>query len=199
MVIAVTATTMAIASTDLSFKKKYSEAAIAVRDHVAAYQKTATKLFTKLYLKRLYDDLIYIEEKKTGEQQQKFITGLLRLLTNYDSVDVYLLAHGNNMIVWLNGIDKKLTRKIRLVYNCGCGNAQQYEAWANLGVKYYLAHKGEKSLSPIFFYFFIRKRAKRRSFDKSIAAANKHTSFLLTCIGFSAVKAQESCATLYSF
>ncbi len=194
----------AIVLSDFSFfpgqsKREYSAAAIAVRDDVAAYQKTATKLFTKPYLNKLYDDFIYLEEKNPEEQEMKFTSGLTRLLRQYDSVDIYLLAHGNSMISWVYKIDSQLRRKIRLVYNCGCNNARQYKDWAGLGVKYYLGHSGAKSLSPIFFYFFIRRRADGRSLDKSIAAANRHTRLLLSCIGFTRSKALESCASLYSF
>ncbi len=194
----------AIILTDFLFFKEqpartYSAAAIAVRDNVVTYQKTATKLFTKPYLKKLYNDFIYLEEKNITAQEEKFVYGLTQLLISHDSVDVYLLAHGNSMIEWVQRIESSLTKKIRLVYNCGCDNARQYADWKRLGVKYYLAHKGEKSLSPVFFYFFIRRRADGRSLIKSIAAANRHTRLLLACIGFSKSKAEESCATLYPF
>ena len=194
----------AMALTDFSFvkgksKKTYSTAAIAVRDDVVTWQKTATKLFTKPYLKKLYEDFIYLEEKNITSQEEKFVYGLTQLLISHDSVDVYLLAHGNSMIEWVQRIESNLTKKIRLVYNCGCDNARQNAGWKSLGVKYYLAHKGGKSLSPVFYYFFIRRRVDGRSLEKSITAANRHTRLLLACIGFSKSKAGESCATLYPF
>lgn len=179
--------------------KDHSQAAIAVRDDVPLYQKTATRLFTKPYLKNLYDDFIYLEEIDTGVQRQKFVTGLSCLLRVYDSVDVYLLAHGNHMVKWLDEIGAAYRKRIRLVYNCGCNNARQHVEWRRLGVKYYLAHTGERSLSPVFFYFFIRRMANGTPFNKSIRYANRHTRILLRAIGFSKSKAEESCAVLYSF
>jgi hypothetical protein len=175
----------------------YTSSVIALRDNVAGYQKQATKIFSKPFLKKMYDGVYYLEEKEIDMQRKKFALALNDAAEKYDSVDIFLLAHGNRVVEWLFGMPARIKEKIRLVYNCGCGNYYQGNEWKIEGAKYYLAHKGKYSYSPVFYYYFLKRFANGYPLTDAVNMANKKTIFLLRLFGLSRHSASESCAYFY--
>ena len=177
----------------------YSQAVVAVRDHVPHWQKQATRLFSIPLLQRRYDKMYYLENSDSAEQHRLFVAAIHEALVRYDTVDIFLLAHHNRIINWLNDIDTLALKGIRLVYNCGCGDYDQGKQWKAKGVRYYIGHKGTFSWSPVFYFFFLKRWVNNQSVGDCIRQANKHLRLLLkaACISSSAVN--ETCANLYPF
>lgn len=148
------------------------KAAIAIRDNVIPFQKYGTRLFTLPYLKKGYSEVVYLTTYEKEEKKKEFIEGLTRLLENNDAVDIFLLAHGNSYYRWVEEIDTALRKKIRLVYNTGCSGAQQALLWQRLGARSYVAHISEESISPVFYFYFLRRWAAGRPLAKAAAEAN---------------------------
>jgi hypothetical protein len=159
-------------------------AAVALRDDVIPFYKWGTKAFTQPYLERYYDAAFYFTESRFGHTDQVFTTALTEALRQYDSVDVYLLAHTNYYVDWVATIDPKLRNKIRLVYNTGCYNSDQAQAWLTLGARTALAHPGISD-SPVFYFYFLRRWTTGIPLDQAVALSNDrmHTVFELESIG----------------
>lgn len=138
-------------------KFKKDRAVIAIRDDVISFQKMGTRLFTFPYLSKHYDTLCYYTQYYKNDKKIEFITSLNYLLDHYSTVDVFLLAHSNNYIDWINEVDSIKISKIRLVYNTGCSGYNQAIKWKNVGVNSYVSHIGDNSLSPVFYFFFLRR------------------------------------------
>src|SRR5262249_19187888 len=131
-------------------------AAVAIRDDVPPYQKWGTKAFTSSYLTKYYAKSYYITQTNHDDGRNDFITDLRSALTQYEYVDIFLLAHSNTYVDWVRDVDPHLRRKIRLVYNTGCNDASQAEQWLHLGANTYIAPPG-LSQSPLFYFFFLRR------------------------------------------
>ena len=153
-------------------KKQNNIGAIAIRDNVIPFQKFGTRLFSYPYLNACYGKVVYLTEYQKYGQHQEFVTQLNTLLDQYSSVDIYLLAHANTYYSWVAELDSVKRQKIRLVYNTGCSGASQSDIWLNLGAKSYVAHTGKESLSPVFYFYFLRRWCAGYSLQKAIAEAN---------------------------
>lgn len=132
-------------------------AALAIRDDVIPFQKFGTRLFTHPCLSKAYAEVIYLTEYKKNEKHDDFVKGLGRLLSEHEQVDIYLLAHANEYYEWVGEIDSLKRRRIRMVYNTGCSGAEQCSDWLELGAKSYVAHKSNESISPVFYFYFLRR------------------------------------------
>jgi hypothetical protein len=148
-------------------------AAIAIRDNVIAEQKYGTRLFSFPYLKKYYTDVAYFTQSNDSTYQQTFTEKLTELLVQNDSVDVYLLAHSNSYYRWFTDVDSNLRTRLRLVYNTGCSGAQQAHYWKELGARYYVAHESAESISPVFYFYFLRRFTNGHSLSESIYESNK--------------------------
>lgn len=146
-------------------------AAVALRDNVIPFQKWGTRVFTLPYLERYYDAAFYFTESSDDTAHQAFIASLTQALSEYDSVDVYLLAHSNYYIDWVATIDPSLRSRLRLVYNTGCYDAAQAEAWLQLGARTAVAHPGISD-SPVFYFYFLRRWTLGAPLDQAVAASN---------------------------
>jgi hypothetical protein len=153
-------------------KSKEKRAAIAIRDNVIPFQKMGTKLFTFPYLTKFYDTLYYFTQYAEDDKKYKFIKDLNYILDHYSTVDVFLLAHSNNFIDWVKEIDKNKISKIRLVYNTGCSGVNQSSQWKNIGVKTYVSHIGNNSVSPVFYFYFLRRWCKGWKLNKAVYNSN---------------------------
>lgn len=180
-------------------KKTFTAAAIAIRDRVPAYQKNATKYFSKRWLEKGYHRVVYIDNKDLIQQRELFISSLVDMSARYDSLDVFLLAHTNRMVEWVKNVDVKARQKIRLVYNSGCLGYEQKMEWKQLGVKYYLAHAGSYSLSPVFYFFFLKRWVSGYPLLQSVVSANQSTGHLLKLAGRSHRQPEESYGLLCTF
>lgn len=149
----------------------HSRAAVALRDDVIPFQKWGTKVFTLPYLEQYYDYTVYLTQSSSDVTQQEFIAALTQALARYDSVDIFLLAHTNRYIDWVATIAPDLRAKIRLVYNTGCYDAAQAQAWLQLGAHTAVAHPG-LSDSPVFYFFFLRRWTLGEPLDQVVVASN---------------------------
>jgi hypothetical protein len=149
-----------------------TRAAVAIRDHVIPFQKWGTKLFTLPLLEEGYDDVFYFTQEFPGDRRTELATALTRALTEHDDVDLFLLAHGNRMVDWARGIDPALLGKLRLVYNTGCGGAIQAEEWLGLGADTYVGHRAVRSVSPAFYFYFLRRWVRGWPLEEAVGDAN---------------------------
>ncbi len=131
-------------------------AALAIRDDVIPFQKWGTRAFTLPYLERHYDRVWYFTQSKTERKRAEFEGALAEALGAYDAVDLFLLAHANAYVSWVADLDPALRSRLRLVYNTGCGDADQAARWLELGAKSYVGHVGESN-SPVFYVYFLRR------------------------------------------
>lgn len=131
-------------------------AAIALRDNVTPFQKWGSRNFTIDNLNGAYARTWYFTQNPEYNRKAEVMEALNRALTEYDAVDIFLLAHGNRFYEWVREIPAERRAKLRLVYNTGCENLDQNRLWLALGAKTYVGHPGV-SMSPIFYVFFLRR------------------------------------------
>jgi hypothetical protein len=129
-------------------------AAIAIRDHVPAYQKFATEQFTVPRLEAAYDRYWYFTEGENDSRHDDFVEALKIACSKFGSVDIYLLTNGLPYIEWVREVPADQRAHIRLVYNTGGGGASEGEEWVALGVKAYVAHPGS-NVAPVFYVYFL--------------------------------------------
>jgi hypothetical protein len=154
-------------------KRSYTLSAVVIRDNVTPLQKLGSRLFTVPLLNKQYDHFVYFTQYSKTDKEQAFKDSLYDFLLRYDSIDIYLLAHGNVFYSWLDTFPRKLLGKVRLVYNTGCGNSSQAYLWFDImGVKTYVAHSGAKSQSPVFYFYFLRRLAAGVNIKDAVSAAN---------------------------
>ena len=151
----------------------HSCAAVALRDDVIPFQKWGTELFTVPHLRAAYDQVYYLTQRTPGDQHQALVNDLTRALRGHEQVDLFLLAHGNRFIDWVAEVPPELRHKLRLVYNTGCANAYQGEEWLALGAEAYVGHPSPHSMSPAFYFYFLRRWVRGWSLGQAVEAANQ--------------------------
>ncbi|MFL5754509.1 MAG: hypothetical protein ACJ76F_13940 [Bacteroidia bacterium] len=157
----------------VSIKSNKKFAAIAIRDNVDKFQKYGTRLFTFPFLKKNYQTVVYFTQNEPGDKKQDFLKSVSDLLRDNDSLDIFLLAHSNSYWEWMEEIkDKSLLSRIRLVYNTGCSGYSQAEQWKTIGAKYYVAHRSSQSISPVFYFYFLRRYCAGMPLQESTSQAN---------------------------
>lgn len=156
-----------------SSAKKTSYAALAIRDNVVPFQKFGSRLFTLPYLTVSYNEVVYLTEYAKDEKHDEFVRELEKLLEKNVAVDVFFLAHANHYYKWVSELDSGQRKKIRLVYNTGCSGADQNDLWLNLGIKSYVAHRSNESISPVFYFYFLRRWCVGYELSEAVAEANK--------------------------
>jgi hypothetical protein len=163
-----------------SLQAKKNLAAVAIRDSVPLYQQAATRAFALSYLPQYYDKVYYTTQKHYFDKQKIFIQHMQEALENYSEVDIYILAHGGKpFAAWVEKIPARWRKKIRLVYNSGCGSANESEKWLNIGAKTYIAHQGSKSISPIFLFYFLRRFTRGVELAEAYQEANDYCLYRL--------------------
>lgn len=160
-----------------------SRAAVAIRDHVIPFQKWGTKLFTLPHLEDGYDKVYYLTQDGYGDKRVELAAAVEEACRRYDQVDIFLLAHGNRFVDWIAGVDPALRRKIRLVYNTGCGGASQAEMWLAAGADAYVGHPALHSLSPAFYFYFLRRWVRGYPLAEAVADANAAAARVLDWVG----------------
>lgn len=153
--------------------------AIAVRDNVSAFEKRGSALFTLPYLEKFYYDFDYIESATDWITPSQVRPSMERLLNKSDSLDVYILSHGNKFYQWFSGMDTSLRKRIRLVYNTGCENDSQRLVYKNKNVRFYVGHSGQNSLSPVFYAYFLRRMFSERNVEQAARSANERSARIL--------------------
>ena len=159
---------------------KQARAAFAIRDHVIAFQEWGTRSFTVPGLESAYGHVEYVTLGPYREgRYQEVIASLTRFLTAHECVDLYLLAHSNHFVEWVDQVPHELRKKIRLVYNTGCFNLGQKERWMALGITSYVGHVGS-SESPVFYVYFLRRWTRGGRLDEVVAESNRLTESVLS-------------------
>jgi hypothetical protein len=151
---------------------KNRRAAVAIRDDVTPFQKWGSREFTLPYLECYYDRAWYITLSGDQSQVRDFVSSVRTALAEYTAVDLYLLAHSNSLIRWVETIPESDRRRLRLVYNTGCTDLQQGPEWLELGAKAYVGHAGE-SLSPVFYVYFLRRWTRGDRLDEAVGEGNR--------------------------
>ncbi|HLU65521.1 MAG TPA: hypothetical protein VKZ63_04570 [Kofleriaceae bacterium] len=162
-----------------------TRAAVALRDHVIPFQKWGTKLFTLPHLEEGYDRVYYLTQAYRGDQREELIRALDDALRTHDQVDLFLLAHTNELFTWTGSLDPALRRKLRLVYNTGCGDAWQARTWLSLGADAYVGHPAMKSMSPAFYFYFLRRWVRGHELAAAVDAGNRAAARRLGWLGLS--------------
>lgn len=157
-------------------------AAIAIRDDVIAFQKWGTRSFTLPALERGYDRVWYFTESGSSETRAAFMAAVAEACAEYRTVDLYLLAHGNSYVDAIAALGPERTASLRLVYNTGCGDADQAERWLGAGADAYVGHVGI-SQSPVFFVYFLRRWVAGDALGDAVASANAETARVLGVVG----------------
>ncbi len=152
--------------------------AVAIRDNVIPFQKWGTRAFTVPYLDRCYERVVYLTRVTGDDKRDAFVDAVRSLAMECETVDVFLLAHGNQFVGWASTLDAATTGKLRLVYDTGCGDVTQASRWIGLGAKAYVGHVG-LSASPVFYVYFLRRWSAGWSLDRAVDAANEETAGLL--------------------
>jgi hypothetical protein len=158
-----------------TFQNKKNRCVIAIRDNVNPFQKFGTRLFTEPYLNSAYDKVYYFTQYENDNKKDTFINSLNEALENYETVDIFLLAHGNNFYEWVQEIDTEKVKKIRMVYNTGCSGTLQSGHWMQSGVNSYVSHNGPVSFSPVFYFFFLRRYLCGNSLEEVVDESNIKT------------------------
>ncbi len=148
-------------------------AVLAIRDSVPSFQQFGTEIFTAPYLEAYYDKAYYFTQKTKKDQKELIVASLERLTEEYESVDIFLLAHTNRYLYWFEALPPERFKKIRLVYNTGCRNAKQGDRWLELGADAYIGHRGKTSLSPFFFVYFLRRWVSGYSLEQAVEESNR--------------------------
>lgn len=155
-----------------SITGKERRAAVAIRDAESPFRQWGTKAFTLPYLEKYYASATYITDMPDANPLPDFVEGLQEALMEYETVDIFILAHANNYEAWIGAIDPALRMRIRLVYNSGCYNAASANAWLEAGASTVVAHPGE-SESPFFYFYFLRRWTMGDTLDSVVADSNQ--------------------------
>jgi hypothetical protein len=158
-------------------------AALAIRDNVIPFYKWGTLLFTRQYLNRYYAESWYFTQNEKGACKDEFIAALSKALDKYPAVDLYLLAHSNKYIEWVESLSEAQRQHIRFVYNTGCHNQSQGETWLALGADAYIGHPGESD-SPFFYYHLLRHWTRGETLAESLELGNRRMAAKFNQIAF---------------
>lgn len=82
-----------------------------------------------------------------------------------------LAGHSNSYYELLERIPEPLRKKIRLVYNSGCGDGKDAEKYLKLGVGSYVGHVGT-SYSWVFINAFQKSWKRGNNVRKAVEAGN---------------------------
>jgi len=153
-----------------------ARAALAIRDNESSGFKWGTRMFTEPYLHKYYAEYWYFTQMRKGDCETEFKAALEKALNKYPNVDLFLLAHTNKYIKWVESLPESLRSRIRFVYNTGCHNEKQGADWLALGADTYIGHPG-KSQSPYFYFFLMRHWTHGDPLDAILKLGN-HRMFL---------------------
>lgn len=151
---------------------KKRKAAIAIRDHVPGYQKVFTMQYTVPRLREAYDGYWYLTATEDDSKRAEFLAALHEATSEYRVVDVFLLAHSNRYLDWVATLPAEQRRRIRLVYDTGCGDVSQAQDWLSLGVRSFVGH-GDDNVAPVFYISFLPAWLAGRSLEESVELANE--------------------------
>ena len=149
---------MAAVPTTTVRAKRPCATAIALRDRVPFEQMLGTKAFSVPLLAAGYDSYIYLEATADDDGRGRLLAALAAARAESDgegcSVDLFLLAHGDEFVSWVEDMPAAQVPPLRLVYDTGAGDARQGPRWLALGARSFVGHPGA-NLAPVFYAFFL--------------------------------------------
>jgi hypothetical protein len=158
--------------------------AISIRDDVSDFEKSGSYMFTNSRLKKTYKHVLYITIDKPWYEDMGLFSEIKTFIDKNDKIDIYLLAHGNDMISLFKKLDNQQKEKIRIVYNTGCANANQSYLWLGMGADSYISHNAEKSYSPIFYVFYLRRWCNGYKLEEAVSQANIKQQKIIKVLSF---------------
>lgn len=156
-------------------------AALAFRDLVVPFQQFGTRLFTLPQLAAHYAEVRYFTQRGGEPARERVVAAMRELLGRYREVDLFLLTHGQPYVTWFAGLPRELRVRLRLVYNTGCSGTREWPLWQALGVRAYVAHPGALSLSPFFYFYFLRRWNGGLPLSRAVPEANARVARLFSC------------------
>jgi hypothetical protein len=153
-------------------------AAVAVRDFVPRFQQWGTREFSLPHFEDHYDRVHYFTFTDPTGEVQKLVNAVDESVQDYDAVDLFFLTHSNKYYQPLSTLGDQKLKKLRLVYNCGCGDADQGPLWQKLGAKAYVGHAGKDSQSPIFYVYFLRDWVAGTKLSEAVAYGNTNAGWI---------------------
>ncbi len=153
---------------------KGGAAAVALRDAVPKYQQLGTEYFTEPRLEKAYARHWYLTAAPDDSQHDAFVAALTEATRDYPEVDVFLLAHGNSYVRWVEELPSASRAKIRLVYDTGGGSATQGPQWLRVGVRAFVGHPGG-NIAPLFYVKFLPRWLAGEKLEDAVASANAET------------------------
>ena len=154
-------------------------AAVALRDNVTPFQKWGSRMFTLGRLQRSYEHVWYLTQSRNDNRRAEFLAALSEAARTHRTVDVFLLAHTNSFVEWVEDLPSDQRTRLRLVYNTGCWNVEQGPHWLELGAETYVGHPGA-SASPVFYYFMLRRWTAGETLAQTVADSWQKTRSVLT-------------------
>lgn len=161
---------------------KERRAAVAIRDDVTPFQKWGSREFTLPYVEGYYDRAWYFTLSGDQSQIHDFVAAVRTALSEYPAVDLYLLAHSNELVRWVGTVSEADRTRLRLVYNTGCTDLKQGPQWLALGAKAYVGHAGQ-SLSPVFYVYFLRRWTRGERLDEAVGDGNRRAFRVFDALG----------------
>jgi hypothetical protein len=116
---------------------------------------------------------------------QNFKNRFEDLLKKSNAVDLYIFGHSNvSYSFLLRDVSADLRKKIRLVYNMGCGEGTTsiLNQWRAFGAKAAVGHPKEVSYSPVFMTAFIGYWLMGYDLNTSVTMANEAVIGSITVI-----------------
>jgi hypothetical protein len=135
-------------------KKHPGTAAVALRDDVPGYQKFFTAQYTQPRLEAGYERAWYFTANPSQTRHDEVVSALDEATQRFETVDVFLLAHGNHYINWVAELPRDQRERIRLVYDTGGGSARDGQRWRNMGIHAFVGHPGG-NIAPLFYLYFL--------------------------------------------
>ncbi|MBM3960623.1 MAG: hypothetical protein FJ306_01780 [Planctomycetes bacterium] len=157
-------------------------AAFAVRDVVPPFQQWGTRAFTLPTLRSAYEHVDYLtlpDHEDAGKSA--FLARLGPLLDANEHVDLFVLAHTNTCVEWVETLAASRRERLRLVYNTGCFDLAEREQWLRLGADAYVGHVG-LSASSVFYVAFLRGWVRGEPLEHLASEGNAFTHRMLATI-----------------
>lgn len=151
-----------------------THAAIAFRDDVPGYQKLASERYAVHYLEKRYDLVTYLEATPTDDGEARLLAAIEAAALKHDTIDLFFLSHGGRYDAWCSALTPAASKKLRLVYNTGAGNASQGPRWLALGARAYVGHPAG-NVAPLFLTYFLPAWTGGATLRKAVDDANKET------------------------
>lgn len=178
VVIVAGAPSIAATSTTTVRTPRPCSTAIALRDRVPDEQMLGTKAFTVPLLLGTYPEYRYLEASDDDNGRARLVAALAEARAAHDgegcSVDLFLLAHGDDFASWVEAIPPDQVPPLRLVYDTGAGDAAQGPRWLALGARSFVGHPGG-NLAPVFYAYLLPAWLQGEPLGDIVASANRRT------------------------